>query len=118
MILSKTTKKINLSSGGEGPYLYRVLVLGLPCAEGSREARAMQYPFLQALVERHPGGRLLLVTHAGPIKAIACAALGAPVAGQRIWTANGSISRVKWDGEGLALLGLNDRCHLAGEGER
>jgi broad specificity phosphatase PhoE len=89
-----------------------------PGGERTEQMAKRVTTFLQALVEHHPGGRLLLVTHAGPIKAIACAALGAPVAGQRIWTANGSISRVKWDGEGLALLGLNDRCHLAGEGER
>jgi broad specificity phosphatase PhoE len=62
-----------------------------------------------------PGRTLLLVTHAGPIRAIASHALGLPSVLDRIRIgggANGSLSLVERLEAGLQLAILNDEGHL------
>ena len=69
------------------------------------------------LIVACPGGEVAIVTHGGPIKSLVCYALGAPLSAFRhIQLDNCSITTLRHttpDGI-LAVLGLNDRCHLSG----
>jgi len=68
---------------------------------------------VQEILDRHPGGRLLAITHGGPIKAVVCSALGIPAEfANRFWIGNTSITEVKRDAKGLVVRGVNDLCHL------
>lgn len=71
-----------------------------------------------ALTAHHPGQTVVVVSHVGPIKALACAALGLPpTAAHRMWLDPASISIVDWrraeDGRVSGILrGFNIVAHL------
>jgi probable phosphoglycerate mutase len=67
---------------------------------------------LDHLAGRHPGGRILVVSHGGAIASALCGWLGRPL--DTIWTLrldNASITRIALP-EGQ-ILGLNEIGHLA-----
>ena len=63
---------------------------------------------LRELRSRQPGGRALVVTHAGPVQLLVCHALGAPLGSwSRVRIATGGVARIDlWRG-GCALVSLN-----------
>jgi probable phosphoglycerate mutase len=70
------------------------------------------------LLARSPRGRVLVVTHASPVKALTRAAMGAPPAVLwRLESSPASITRTRWwsDG-GAALVSFNETAHLQAAG--
>jgi broad specificity phosphatase PhoE len=67
----------------------------------------------------HPGQTLVLVSHVGPIKAILCAALGAPVStARRIFLDPATISVVDWQRPYPVVRLVNSHGHLGWEQAR
>lgn len=85
-----------------------------PGGESYREFRARCLRTLRRLARRHPGERILLVTHAGLISQVFGWVMGVTCARWSAYRpANASISRLDWD-RGLAcVLGFDEREHLA-----
>lgn len=89
-----------------------------PRGESLVAVRARVTDFADSLALRHPGATIALVSHAGPIKALVCAALGLPVAGaRRTWLDPASLSIVEWrvgaDGTSRGILrAFNVVSHL------
>lgn len=73
---------------------------------------------LEAIAAAHPGGRVAVATHGGPIKSMVYHLLRVPLA---LWNltfvANGSITVLRGTGEVMRLVTLNDTCHLDAEPE-
>ena len=68
---------------------------------------------VEKLVQAHPDQTVVLVSHVGPIKAILCAALGAPVsAAFRIFLDPATISVVDWRQLHPVVRLLNSHSHL------
>jgi probable phosphoglycerate mutase len=63
----------------------------------------------------HPGGRLLVVTHMGPIKSAVAVAIGAgPAVFYRLHLDLASLTTIAWYADGPAVLhSFNDASHLA-----
>jgi broad specificity phosphatase PhoE/ribonuclease HI len=70
------------------------------------------------LLARAPRRRVLVVTHASPIKAMVCEALGAPAsAAWRLDSSPASVTVVRWWSDGGASVGaFNETGHLHGAG--
>jgi ribonuclease H / adenosylcobalamin/alpha-ribazole phosphatase len=79
--------------------------------DGSARARAA----LDRVLAAHPGQRVLVVSHVGPIKALVCAALGAPPAAVfRMHLDTAALCAIDWYPDGPALLrSYNDTAHLS-----
>jgi probable phosphoglycerate mutase len=70
------------------------------------------------LAREHPGQWLALVSHVGPIKALLCAALGAPLAtARRMFLDPGTLSVIDW-GERPVVRLFNAHGHLGWESAR
>jgi broad specificity phosphatase PhoE len=70
------------------------------------------------LAARHAGEWIALVTHVGPIKALLCAALGAPLStARRMFLDPGTLSVVDW-GERPVVRLFNAHGHLGWEAAR
>jgi probable phosphoglycerate mutase len=68
-----------------------------PEGESLAEIRVRVVACVEALAVRHAGETIALVRHAGPIKALVCAALELPAAGaMRMWLDPASISIIDW----------------------
>jgi broad specificity phosphatase PhoE len=68
---------------------------------------------IRAIAERHPGERVLIVTHAGVISQVLGTLAGAsPAAWESFRPANASITELLWHGNDGAVLSFNDRDHL------
>jgi len=68
---------------------------------------------VEKLVQAHPDQTVVLVSHVGPIKAILCAALGAPIsAAFRIFLDPATISVVDWRQPHPVVRLLNSHSHL------
>ncbi|MGL5858048.1 MAG: bifunctional RNase H/acid phosphatase [Angustibacter sp.] len=84
---------------------------------GGESADAMAVRVVQArdrVLARWPGRRIVVVTHAGPVRTFVTAALGVPVeVAWRLEVAPASVTRVRWwlDG-GVSVAGLNSVDHL------
>jgi alpha-ribazole phosphatase len=77
------------------------------------QQRALQA--LQLIETRHSDGTVVAVSHGGTIRALLCHVIGLDLGYfGRIWLDNGSISELRYRKGSWRLLGLNDRCHLAG----
>src|SRR6266849_4331771 len=74
---------------------------------------------VKKLVQSHPDQTVVLVSHVGPIKALLCAALGAPVsAAFRIFLDPATISVVDWRQTMPVVRLLNSHSHLGWEQAR
>ncbi len=84
---------------------------------GGESSAAMQQRTLACLAEiisRHPGEKIAVVTHGGPMKAVVCAALGLSILERDHFRIdNTGITAIHWEGEEHTLLFLNDIAHLA-----
>jgi broad specificity phosphatase PhoE len=75
--------------------------------------------FVEKLARTHPDQTAALVSHVGPIKAVLCAALGAPVSSAfRIFLDPATISVVDWRQTMPVVLLLNSHSHLGWEQAR
>jgi len=85
-----------------------------PEGESYRELRARCLRTLRALAARHPGQRVLLVTHAGFISQAFGWLAGLSCARWSSYRpANGSISRLLWGPGERRAAGFDERAHLA-----
>lgn len=86
---------------------------GLVAAPGGETMVAVQARMLAAaldLVEEHRGGRVVLVGHGDPIRALLCHVLAIPLDFiQRIAVDTASVSRVAFGPGGVRVVGLNER---------
>jgi broad specificity phosphatase PhoE len=74
---------------------------------------------IAGLAERHPDQTLALVSHVGPIKALVCAALGAPIStARRIFLDPATLSVVDWQRPYPIVRLLNSHCHMGWEQAR
>lgn len=73
---------------------------------------------LAALVETHPGERLAVVSHGGPIRVALVCALGMPLGARgRLALDNCSISVIRYGpGPAAEVEQVNDTCHLSAGG--
>lgn len=91
-----------------------------PDGERLIDVQARVVACVDALVARHSGETVVLVSHVGPIKALICAALGLPpAAAHRMWLDPASISIVDWrraaNGRVSGVMrGFNLVAHLNG----
>ncbi|MCA1669489.1 MAG: histidine phosphatase family protein [Thermomicrobia bacterium] len=89
-----------------------------PDGERLTDVQARVVACVDALVARHSGEMVVLVSHVGPIKALICAALGLPpTAAHRMWLDPASISTIDWrraaDGRVSGIMrGFNLVAHL------
>jgi len=69
--------------------------------------------FVDLLLQKHPGKKVLISTHGGPIKAAVCHALGCePEAWLRFEISNASITIIEQREGRLYLTAINEACHL------
>ncbi len=73
--------------------------------------------FLDALREAMPQGRVAIVTHGGPIKALVCLALNAPFAQARrvLSIDNASMTILQWEPPRWVVRTVNNTAHLSRE---
>lgn len=68
-----------------------------PGGESLAAVAARVHDLADELAAAHPGGRLVLVSHVGPIKALLCTALAAPLtAVRRLFLDPGTLTIVDW----------------------
>jgi len=69
--------------------------------------------FVDLLLQKHPGKKVLICTHGGPIKAAVCHALRCePEAWLRFDISNASITIIEQREGRLYLTAINEACHL------
>jgi alpha-ribazole phosphatase len=81
-----------------------------PDGESLGDVTARVWPALEAIVERHAGGTVLVVTHGGPNRIVLCQALGMPL--ERILSLGqdyAALSIIELHREGWRLRLLNHR---------
>jgi ribonuclease H / adenosylcobalamin/alpha-ribazole phosphatase len=86
-----------------------------PGAESFAAADARTRAALDRLLTAHPGQRVLVVSHVGPIKSLVCAALGAPPSAVfRMHLDVAALCAIDWYPDGPTLLrSYNDTSHLS-----
>jgi ribonuclease H / adenosylcobalamin/alpha-ribazole phosphatase len=85
-----------------------------PGAETFADSTARTLEALDHVLAAHPGQRVLVVSHVGPIKSLICAALGAPPSAIfRMHLDIGALCAVDWYPDGPSVLrSYNDTFHL------
>lgn len=67
------------------------------------------------ILSAHPGQRVLLVAHGGPLQVLICQAFGlSPAQFWQFYLSPASLSEVRFYPAGPILNALNDTCHLEG----
>jgi ribonuclease H / adenosylcobalamin/alpha-ribazole phosphatase len=86
-----------------------------PGAEGFADAGARVQAALDRVLASHPGQRVLVVSHVGPIKALVCLALGAPPGAVfRMHLDTAALCVIDWYADGPAVLrSYNDTSYLS-----
>jgi broad specificity phosphatase PhoE len=70
---------------------------------------------LSAILKRHEGGRICLVSHNFVILSLLTQLIGLELAGfRRLRHSVAAVSRVEWQHGAPTVVSLNDTCHLAG----
>ena len=83
-----------------------------PGGESMAEVQRRVAGLADELAREFPGGAVVLVSHVGPIKALAAAVLGVPLAAaRRLFLDPGTISVVEWGPRPLLRL-FNSHAHL------
>jgi len=93
--------------------------LRMPGGESVSDLRRRTWPVVGRIVERHPGGTVIVVSHTIVILTVINTALGMALADFRKMRVNvGSISILEFGGSSASLLRFNDTCHwrLSGGG--
>lgn len=89
-----------------------------PDGESLRSVQERMLDLTGELAQGHPGAWIALVSHVGPIKALLCAALGAPLAtARRMFLDPATLSVVDWGDRPVVRL-FNDHSHLGWEAAR
>lgn len=89
-----------------------------PGGESLESVRARMLELVGDLSRDHAGDWVVLVSHVGPIKALLCAALGAPLATARhLFLDPGTLSVIDW-GERPVVRLFNSHGHLGWESAR
>ena len=89
-----------------------------PGGESLESVQARMLELVGELSRDHAGDWVVLVSHVGPIKALLCAALGAPLAtARRMFLDPGTLSVVDW-GERPVVRLFNAHGHLGWESAR
>lgn len=89
-----------------------------PGGESLETVQERMLGLVDDLARRHPEEWIALVSHVGPIKALLCAALGAPLAtARRMFLDPGTLSVVDW-GERPVVRLFNAHGHLGWEAAR
>lgn len=89
--------------------------LGFAPPEGESLARLADRvdSFWEALMSRHPSGTVVVVAHGGPLRVLLCRVLGLPPEAHWRWGLDvAALVELRGDGEGMALMRLNDISHL------
>ncbi len=87
----------------------------MPGGERLIDVRERASAALSAIIERHQGGRVCLVSHNFVILSLLTHLLGLELAGfRRLRHSVAAVTRVEWRGEIPMVVSLNDTCHLAG----
>ncbi|AUX42540.1 uncharacterized protein SOCE26_039730 [Sorangium cellulosum] len=90
-----------------------------PGGESYRELRARCLAAVRAIAAAHPGGRVLVVTHAGVIGQIVGALRGVPPARwEPFRPGNTSLTTISWEGDRGVLLRFDDREHVSESARR
>jgi probable phosphoglycerate mutase len=86
----------------------------LPGGEGLDDLQERAWGPIQAILDTHDGGQVVVVSHYFTILTIVCRALGFPLSTvRRMRVAPSSISTIGFSEHGPVLLSLNDTCHIA-----
>lgn len=84
-----------------------------PGAESLEEMQARCLRSVIELTQAHPGRRVLIVGHGGPIRVLICRLIGAPLpVARQFVAANTSVSIVAYSARGPRLIRYNDTEHL------
>ncbi len=87
----------------------------MPGGERLVDVRERAGAALSAIVKRHQGGRVCLVSHNFVILSLLTQLMGLELAGfRRLSHSVAAISRVEWRHGAPVVVSLNDTCHLAG----
>lgn len=85
-----------------------------PGGESYRQFRARAMGAVKMLAASHPGGRVLVFTHAGFISQVMGHLAGLPAARWDVYQAgNASITEIQWAGRSGSVVRFDDRSHLA-----
>lgn len=86
-----------------------------PGGESYNELRQRSLAALCSLAAVHPGGRVVVVTHAGVISSVLGAIRGeSPAMWETCRPGNCSLTILEWEGERGTVIRFDDRSHLAG----
>ncbi len=86
----------------------------LPGGEGLDDLQERAWGPIQAILDTHDGGQVVVVSHYFTTLVIICRALGFPLSTvRRMRVTPGSISTIGFSEHGPMLLSLNDTCHIA-----
>lgn len=89
-----------------------------PGGDSLESVQTRMLEFVGDLARDHPGEWVALVSHVGPIKALLCAALGAPLAtARRMFLDPGTLSVIDWGDRPVVRL-FNAHGHLGWESAR
>lgn len=87
--------------------------LKIPGGESLSEVQQRAWHTIQRLVNQHPDGVIVVVSHYFIILTIICAVLNLPLSQiGRLRLGSGSISTIVFDGQTPRLVLFNDNCHL------
>ena len=87
----------------------------IPDGESMQQCHDRVIAGLQAIADRHPGGRVVVVTHGGPLSAVFRHTMGLPVNAPRHWSLfNASINRFEVQETRWQLAVWGDLTHLDG----
>ncbi len=91
----------------------------IPGGESARQRHERSVACAEEIARRHPGERVVIVTHGGPLGSLMRHAVGLPPAGPRRFSLfNASINRFSVDDGQWRLLTWGDTRHLRGLGAR
>ncbi|HSG37993.1 MAG TPA: histidine phosphatase family protein [Thermoanaerobaculia bacterium] len=89
-----------------------------PGGDSLESVQARMLELVGDLARDHPGEWIVLVSHVGPIKALLCSALGAPLeAARRMFLDPGTLSVIDWGDRPVVRL-FNAHGHLGWESAR
>jgi len=111
-----TRDEIIARGGQEAEYLFawqRDAALAPPGGESLVDMRDRACAATTSLAQAHPGQMVVLVSHVGPVKALLCTALGAPLTSMfHIFLDPATISVVDWQDTGSVVRLVNSHAHL------
>ena len=85
----------------------------VPNGESAHDMHARLAPFLHEVVEQHPSGRVIAVSHGGTLAMAVASMLNMPIIRRQPFSfGNTAIAKTKYEHSRWRLHSLNDQCHL------